>query len=174
MTERPPSWTPSSDDELSRRPEAAWLGSRSVEYLSRPLRGGRRLTRVRALRTGSHGAGQGDPLHRLYPVLPRIWYVRGKLAEAADLLDGAIEAARLIGSPPALAGNLFNRSAVALAVGDLDLALATAEESFDLARALDPGFVTAWAAARLANVLFESGNRPKPSRSSWSAPAAKS
>ena len=33
-------------------------------------------------------------MSRLYPVLPRIWYVRGKLAEATELLDGAIEAGR--------------------------------------------------------------------------------
>ena len=96
-------------------------------------------------------------MHRLYPVLPRIWYVRGKLAEATELLDGAIEAARLLGSPPALAGNLFNRSVVAVAVGDLDIALATAEESVELARDLDEGFVTAWAAVRLAGVLLETG-----------------
>jgi DNA-binding NarL/FixJ family response regulator len=83
--------------------------------------------------------------------------VRGKLAEAIELLDGAIEAARLLGSPPALAGNLFNRSVVALAVGDLDTALATAQESVDLARDLDEGFVTAWAAARLADILFKTG-----------------
>ena len=96
-------------------------------------------------------------MHRLYPVLPRVWYVRGKLAEAAELLDGAIEAGRLLGSPPALAGNLFNRPVVAVAVGDLDIALATAEESVELTRDLDEGFVTAWAAARLAGVLFETG-----------------
>ena len=83
--------------------------------------------------------------------------MRGKLAEAAELLDGAIEAARLLGSPPALAGNLFNRSVVAVAVGDLDIALATAEESVELARDLDEGFVTAWAAVRLAGVLLETG-----------------
>jgi DNA-binding NarL/FixJ family response regulator len=83
--------------------------------------------------------------------------VRGKLAEAAELLDGAIEGGRLLGSPPSLAGNLFNRSVVALAVGDLDLALATAEEGVELSRGLDEGFVTAWAAVRLAAVLVEVG-----------------
>src|SRR5262249_60941467 len=103
------------------------------------------------------GRGGGVPLPRLSPVLPRVWYVRGKLAGATELLDGAIEAARLLGSPPALAGNLFNRSAVALAVGDLDIALATAQESVELTRGLDEGFVTAWAAARLADVLFQTG-----------------
>jgi DNA-binding NarL/FixJ family response regulator len=97
-------------------------------------------------------------LFRLYPILPRIWYVRGRLAEAAELLDGAIEAGRLLGSPPALAGNLFNRSVVAVAVGDIDLALATAEEGVELTRHLDEGFVAAWAAVRLAGVLLETGN----------------
>jgi DNA-binding NarL/FixJ family response regulator len=63
----------------------------------------------------------------------------------------------LLGSPPALAGNLFNRSAVALAAGDLDTALATAEESVELTHGLDEGFVAAWAAARLAAVLYETG-----------------
>jgi ATP/maltotriose-dependent transcriptional regulator MalT len=67
----------------------------------------------------------------------------------------------LLGSPPALAGNLFNRSVVAVAVGDLDLALATAEEAVELARDLDAGFVTAWAAVRLANVLLETGERER-------------
>jgi len=143
-----------SDDELSLRPDAAgWLAIAEVYldlYAEADAHAGRALGLARA-------SGQGDPLHRLYPVLPRVWYVRGKLAEAAELLDGAIEAARLLGSPPALAGNLFNRSVVALAVGDLDIALATAEESVELARDLDEGFVTAWAAARLADVLVETG-----------------
>jgi ATP/maltotriose-dependent transcriptional regulator MalT len=142
------------DDELSLRPDAAgWLAIAEI-YMDLYAEADAHASRALGLaRTG----GRGDPLHRLYPVLPRVWYVRGKLAEAAELLDGAIEAARLLGSPPALAGNLFNRSAVALAVGDLDTALATAEESVELTRDLDEGFVTAWAAARLAGVLFETG-----------------
>jgi ATP/maltotriose-dependent transcriptional regulator MalT len=142
------------DDELSLRPDAAgWLAIAEV-YLDLYAEADAHASRALGL---ARASGQGDPLHRLYPVLPRIWYVRGKLAEAAELLDGAIEAGRLLGSPPALAGNLFNRSVVALAAGDLDIALATAEESVELTRDLDEGFVTAWAAARLASVLFETG-----------------
>src|SRR5262249_59611958 len=57
----------------------------------------------------------------------------------------------------ALAGNLFNRSVVAVAAGDLDTAMTTAQESADLARGLDEGFVPAWAAVRLAGVLLETG-----------------
>jgi ATP/maltotriose-dependent transcriptional regulator MalT len=143
-----------SDDELSFRPDAAgWLAIAEV-YLDLYAEADAHASRALGL---ARTSGHGDPLHRFYPVLPRVWYVRGKLAEATELLDGAIEAARLLGSPPALAGNLFNRSVVALAAGDLDIALATAEESVELTRDLDEGFVTAWAAARLASVLFETG-----------------
>jgi ATP/maltotriose-dependent transcriptional regulator MalT len=142
------------DEELSLRPDAAgWLAIAEV-YLDLYAEADAHASRALGL---ARASGQGDPLHRLYPVLPRVWYVRGKLAEAAELLDGAIEAGRLLGSPPALAGNLFNRSVVALAAGDLDIAAATATESVELTRDLDEGFVTAWAAARLAGVLFETG-----------------
>ena len=143
-----------SDEELSIRPDAAgWLAITEVYldlYAEADVHAGRALGLARTY-------VRGDPLHRLYPVQPRVWYVRGKLAEASELLDGAIEAARLLGSPPALAGNLFNRSVVAVAVGELDVAFATAEEAFELSRDLDAGFVTAWAAVRLANVLLETG-----------------
>ena len=144
-----------SDDELSLRPDTAgWLAIAEV-YIELFAEADAHASRALAL---ARATGRGDPLHRLYPVLPRIWYVRGKLTEAAALLDGAIEGARLLGSPPALAGNLFNRSVVALAAGDIDLALATAEEGVDLTRELDDGFVSAWAGARLAAVLLETGH----------------
>jgi len=148
-----------SDDELSRRPDAAsWLAAAEL-YLDLYADADAHASRAAGL---ARAAGRGDPLFRLYPILPRIWYVRAKLAEAAELLDGAIEAGRLLGSPPALAGNLFNRSVIAVAAGDLDLALATAAEGVELTRHLDDGFVAAWAAVRLAGVLLESG---QPDRS---------
>ncbi len=148
-----------SDDELSARPDAAsWLAAAEIYldlYAEADVHGSRALRLARA-------TGRGDPLFRLYPILPRVWCVRGRLVEAAELLDGAIEAERLLGSPPALAGNLFNRSVVALAVGDLDIALAAAEEAVELTRELDEGFVAAWAAVRLAAVLLETA---QPDRS---------
>ena len=143
-----------SDDELALRPDAAaWVAAAELYldlYAEADAHASRSLSLARA-------TGRGDPLFRLYPILPRIWYVRAKLADAAELLDGAIEGGRLLGSPPALAGNLFNRSVVALAVGDLELALATATEGLELTRDLDDGFVTGWAAVRLAAVLLEVG-----------------
>jgi DNA-binding NarL/FixJ family response regulator len=143
-----------SDDELSLRPDAAaWLAAAEL-YLDLYAAADAHASRALGL---ARATGRGDPLFRLYPILPRIWYVRAKLADAAELLDGAIEGGRLLGSPPALAGNLFNRSVIALAVGDLELALASATEGLELTRHLDEGFVTGWAAVRLAAVLHEAG-----------------
>jgi DNA-binding NarL/FixJ family response regulator/tetratricopeptide (TPR) repeat protein len=143
-----------SDGELSLRLDAAaWLAAAELYldlYPEADLHARRALTLARA-------TGQGELFLVLYQILGRVWYVRGKLAEATELLDGAIESARLLGTKQALVGNLFNRSVVAVAVGDLDIALATAEESVQLTRDLDEGFVTAWAAVRLAAVLLETG-----------------
>jgi DNA-binding NarL/FixJ family response regulator len=142
-----------SDRDLSFRLDgASWLAAAELYldlYAEADAHASRALKIARA-------SGQGNPFGP-YQLLPRVWYVRGKLAEATELLDGAIEAGRLLGTPPALAGNLYNRSAVALAVGDLDVALATAEEGVEVTRRLDEGFVTAWAAVRLAAVLLEIG-----------------
>jgi ATP/maltotriose-dependent transcriptional regulator MalT len=146
-----------TDEELSLRLDAAaWLASAELYldlYVEADAHASRALTLARA-------TGRGDPFG-LYQILPRVWYVRGKLDAAADLLDGAIEAGRLLGTPPALAGNLFNRSVVALAAGDLDMALTTAEQGVGVTRDLDEGFVTAWAAVRLAAVLLETGQAPR-------------
>jgi DNA-binding NarL/FixJ family response regulator len=143
-----------SDDELSLRPDAAaWLAAAEL-YLDLYAEADAHASRALRL---ARATGRGDPFFGMYQILPRVWYVRGKLAEAAELLDGAIEAGHLLGPSPALAGNLFNRSVVALSVGDLDIALATAEEAVELTRDLDEGFVTAWAAVRLAGVLIETG-----------------
>jgi ATP/maltotriose-dependent transcriptional regulator MalT len=143
-----------SDEELSLRPDApAWLAAAEL-YLDLYAEADAHASRALRL---ARASGRGDPFFGLYQILPRVWYVRGKLAEAAELLDGAIEASRLLETSPALAGNVFNRSVVALARGELELALATAEEGVELTRHLDNGFVTAWAAVRLAHVMLETG-----------------
>jgi DNA-binding NarL/FixJ family response regulator len=143
-----------SDSELSRRLDAAaWLAAAEL-YLDRYADADAHAARALAI---ARATGQGELFLVLYEILGRAWYVRGKLAEAIELLDGAIESARLLDQTQALAGNLFNRSVAAVATGDLDTALATAQESFDLTRDLDEGFVPAWAAVRLAGVLLETG-----------------
>jgi DNA-binding NarL/FixJ family response regulator len=143
-----------SDDELSRRLGAAvWLAAAELYldlYVEADAHAGRALRLARA-------TGQGELFVVLYQILGRAWYVCARLAEATELLDGAIEASRLLGHTQALVGKLFNRSVVAVAVGDLNLAVDTAQESIDLARDLDEGFVAAWAAVTLARALLETG-----------------
>ena len=143
-----------SDDELAQRLDAAaWLAGAEL-YLDHYAEADAHASRALML---GRATGQGEHFLVLYQILGRAWYVRGKLAEATELLDEAIEGARLLGNMHALAWNLFNRSVVAVAVGDLDIARATAQESVDLSRGLDEGFVAAWAAIRLAAVLLEAG-----------------
>jgi len=143
-----------SDDELALRVDAAaWLAGAEL-YMDRYAEADRHAERALAV---GRATGQGELFLVLFQILGRAWYVRGRLAEASELLDGAIDAARLLGNTHALAWNLFNRSVVALAVGDVPIALATAQESVDLSRDVDEGFVSAWAATRLAAALLETG-----------------
>ena len=143
-----------SDDELAHRLDAAtWLAGAEL-YLDRYAEADAHAARALAV---GRATGQGELFLVLVQTLGRVWFVRGKLAEAADLLDRGVEAARLLDNTQALVWNLFNRSVVALAVGDVDLALATAQESVDLSHDLGEGFHSAWAAVRLAGVLFETG-----------------
>jgi len=101
--------------------------------------------------------GRGDLFLLLAATLGGLLRQRGKLAEAGELLDGGIEAARLLGNTHALVWNLLSRSAAALRSGDVELALATAQESVDLSRDADSNFHAAEAAADLAAALIETG-----------------
>lgn len=147
-----------ADEELARRLDAgAWLAGAEL-YLDRYVEADRHAGRTLALgRTHE----QGELFLVLVQILGRVWFVRGKLAEAAELLDGGIEAARLLGNTQALVWNLFNRSVVALAAGDMETALSTAQESVDLSQGFDEGFHSAWAAVRLAAALLDTGE-PEP------------
>jgi DNA-binding CsgD family transcriptional regulator/tetratricopeptide (TPR) repeat protein len=147
-----------ADEELARRLDAgAWLAGAEL-YLDRYAEADRHAGRALAL---GRATGQGELFLVLVQILGRVWFVRGRLAEAAELLDGGIEAARLLGNTQALVWNLFNRSVVALAAGDMETALSTAQESVDLSRGFDEGFHSAWAAVRLAAALLDTGE-PEP------------
>jgi len=63
----------------------------------------------------------------------------------------------VLGNTHALVWSLSGRSSAALRTGDVELALATAQESVDLSRELGEGFHSAEAAADLAAALLESG-----------------
>jgi DNA-binding CsgD family transcriptional regulator/tetratricopeptide (TPR) repeat protein len=144
-----------SDDALASRLEAAaWLAGAEL-YLDRFAQADAHAARALAV---GRATGQGELFLVLVQILGRVWFVRGRLAEAADLLDGGIEAARLAGNRQALVWNLFNRSVVALSAGDVATALDTAEESVELSAELGPGFHSAWAAVRFAAALLAAGD----------------
>jgi DNA-binding NarL/FixJ family response regulator len=83
--------------------------------------------------------------------------LRGQPAEAAELLDNAVEGARLSGNVQALAGNLGNRSMALLAAGDVRTALATAQECVELTSGLDQSLACA-AGVALSAALLENGD----------------
>ena len=62
------------------------------------LRGGDRARPARS--TIARATGQGELLPMLIQALGDALVVRGLLGEAAEMLDGAIEGARLAGQPP--------------------------------------------------------------------------
>jgi DNA-binding CsgD family transcriptional regulator len=110
----------------------------------------------RALEIG-RTTNQGDLFPLIVAMLGGSLWLQGKPREAGDLLDGAVEAARLAGNVQSLAWMLFNRSIAALVAGDLEVALTTAEESVELEDRLEPGLISATAAAVLASALLETG-----------------
>jgi DNA-binding NarL/FixJ family response regulator/tetratricopeptide (TPR) repeat protein len=147
-----------SDDELARYLEAAaWLAGVEL-YLDRYAEGEAHANRALAV---ARATGQGELFLLLAATLGGLLRQRGKLVEAAELLDGGIEAARLLGNTHALVWTLLGRSAAALRSGDVELALATAQESFDLSGEAESSFHSAEAAADLAAALLETG-RPEP------------
>ena len=143
-----------SDDELARHLEAPARLAGTELYLGRYADGELHATRALSL---ARATGQGELLLLLIATLGGLRRMRGKLAESGELLDGGIEAARVLGNTHALTWTLLGRSAAALQAGDVELALSAAQEAVDLSRDLDEGFHSAEAATDLARVLFETG-----------------
>src|SRR5215207_4642709 len=110
----------------------------------------------RALQVG-RATGQDQLLPGVNATLGVACCMLRRLAEAAELLDAAIEAGRLSGNPQALAWALFCRAFVALPAGDIQVAIATAEESLNLATTGGHGVIAARAAAVLAIARITAG-----------------
>ena len=143
-----------SDEELARRLDALVYLATAEQYLDHFEPSGRHGQQAMTI---GRATGQGDLFPLMYATLGTALWVQGRVAESVEVLDGAVEAARLVDSDHGLAWILFNRSFAAFAAGDLQGASATAEEGAELAKHLDPGPVTAWIAVARANLLFEAG-----------------
>ncbi len=143
-----------SDDELARRLDAAVNLAGSEIYLDRFIEASAHAERAVAV---GRATGQGQLFPGVFATLGVAWCTVGRLAEAAELLDAAIEAARLWGNTQALAWVLFCRSFVAVPSGDADIAVATAQESLDLTRDAGESVIAARAALMLAVALLQTG-----------------
>lgn len=100
---------------------------------------------------------RGDLFPTLTAVLGASLWVQGRIHEALDVYDGAIESARLTGNTQSLAWALFNRGYAALVAGDLAEALRNAEESARLAQQMEAAPLGALAVAVLAAAELEDG-----------------
>lgn len=142
------------DEELAVRLEAVGHLAAAELYLERFEE-----TAVHAARgiAVARSAGRDDVFPTLFPCLGTSTWVLGRLDKSAEVLDGAVEAARLSGNFQAIAWSLLNRSLAALMKGEMEVALRTGEESVELAGASGEGFVSAWATMVLAAVLCEKG-----------------
>ena len=129
-----------SDDRPSRRGRA-------------PRRPPRRRRPARRTRAGRR------PRARLPPSPPGAVLDRdvrtalGRLAEATSLLDEAVEAARTSGNPAMLGWILLARSTTASAAGEIEVALATAQESVAVLRGPIRTLPAAWSAHTLATAV---------------------
>jgi ATP/maltotriose-dependent transcriptional regulator MalT len=142
------------DDELAVRLDAAANLAGAELYLDRYEDAGAHAERAIAV---GRATGQSEFIPLPYSILGQVKLLRGQLAEAGELLDNAVEGARLSGNVQALAGNLGNRSFAALAAGDAGMALATAQECVELTSGLDQSLVCA-AGVALAAALLETGD----------------
>jgi DNA-binding CsgD family transcriptional regulator/tetratricopeptide (TPR) repeat protein len=143
-----------SDAEVARRLDTlAHLVAADVwlDRYSAATRHGRRALEI------CRRTGQGEQFPLIVQMLGVSLWVQGKPLEAGELFDGAVEAARLSDNIQNLAWNLFNRSLAALAAGDLDVALATAQESFELEADMEPGPISGATAAVFGSALLEAG-----------------
>ena len=144
------------DDRLALRLDAVtFLGTAELYldlYEEAVAHGRRGLAVARA-------AGQGEFFPALVPVVGVALWALGRLDEAARAFDAAIEAARVSGNAQSLGWSLLNQSMVARVSGDLDAALALAEESAEVTAHMDrTSLVTGHVNVSLAHALCETGD----------------
>jgi DNA-binding NarL/FixJ family response regulator len=144
-----------TDEDLAVRLDAAVNLGGAELYLDRFEEGAVHLERAIVV---ARSTGQTDVIPLVFSVLGWVKMVLGQLAEGADLLDGAVEGARLSGHDQTLALNLLNRSLTALAAGDLDLAVSMGRESYELTAPMDQSLITGGSGCSYASALLEAGD----------------
>jgi DNA-binding NarL/FixJ family response regulator/tetratricopeptide (TPR) repeat protein len=145
-----------SDTELSRARRAINNVASAELYLERYADAERHSERSLAVAIAT-GQGQFVPILFWTSIIRT---ARGRLDDAAELQDAAIEVARLSGHAQGLAWNLGARALTATAAGDVEGALAAAEEAVEAAGMGAEGltFPALWVHVGLASALLELGD----------------
>jgi DNA-binding CsgD family transcriptional regulator len=144
-----------SEDQAARRLDGLAHLACAELYLDRYQAGERHARRALGV---CRTTGQGELLTVVVAMLGGSLCIQGRPLEGASVFDEAVETARLAGNGAALAWSLFNRSFAAMVAGDLDVALETAGESLELIGDMEPGPISALAAAVRAYALLEAGD----------------
>ncbi len=142
------------DAELARRLDAAMYLTGADFYLHRLADCDAHSERV--LRVG-RATGQGQLFPLVSSTLGLSRFLLGRVRDAIDPLDAAVEAARLTGNAQALAWSLYPRAQIALVMGDVAQALTLAQEACDVVDDGRPNHHFAHAAFALAEAFLESG-----------------
>jgi DNA-binding CsgD family transcriptional regulator len=106
----------------------------------------------------ARATGQGQLLMPMTLCQVAVRGLQGRLREASDLVESAVEAGRLSGLAQLLAWPLQVQCWVATDRGDIEAALNCGEESLLLARQLDQRWVSANAGATLATARLAAGD----------------
>jgi ATP/maltotriose-dependent transcriptional regulator MalT len=105
----------------------------------------------------ARSTGQGELFPILIQVLGNLLFTTGRVAEAVELLDGALESARTSGSVPSVVWTLLNRGYAAYHAGDVETALRCGEEGAALLPESDGSAIAVWSAAVYGIALLEAG-----------------
>jgi DNA-binding NarL/FixJ family response regulator len=145
-----------SDEQLSRSRRAMNNLACAELYSERYAEAERHGERALAVAIAT-GQGQFVPILFWTSIIRT---ARGRLDEAAELQDIAIEVTRLAGHLQGLAWNLGARSLTATAAGDVEGALAAVEEAVDAAGigTEGPTFPAMWIHVGLGSALVEAGD----------------
>jgi ATP/maltotriose-dependent transcriptional regulator MalT len=144
-----------TDAEVARAVAALSQVASAEAYLDRLAEG---VAHARRSLTVARATGQVQLFPSFAPTMGWLLVLSGRPAEAAELLDGAAEAARLTGSANAMAWVLFARTIANLDRGELDAALSDGEESVELCRGFDESsIVRCFCHATYGLTLVEAG-----------------
>jgi DNA-binding NarL/FixJ family response regulator len=105
----------------------------------------------------ARATGQGELVALLNPTLGTSLWVLGEFERSAEILDAAVEGARLTKNAQAITWGAFNRAYGALMSGDVETAYALGEESVVLSRDFNDGLISSHAGVVHAATLQELG-----------------